>query len=151
MSDSPKDTTPTLSPELVRAVDTATGRVAPADDARAIVIRGAWNDYNAKGRGSTTARRVLRDGVWKWVSAPASSGRFRAADRHDVRHGDVWVGEIVAQYTLGARRLAPDYFYLVWEADKPLLPLEFVRRRDGQYGLTLPGGEVIIITDPAWR
>ena len=150
--------TTTLSPETLRAeairtaTEVAMGRGTIADDAAPIRIRGAQNNYNARGSGSTMARRVLRDGEWKWVSAPASRARLRSGDRHDTQMGDVWVGEIVANYTLGARGTpTPDSFVLVIGGDdKPLQTVPHVKRRDGQYTLTF-GEETLVVSSPAWR
>jgi hypothetical protein len=92
-----------------------------------------------------------------WVSEPASRGRFYASDRHDVKYGDVWPGEIIASYTLGGSR-TPDAWYLVQDSDEPLVRLAASRRRDGRWTLTVPEtdeyqglpGEVVV-PDPYWR
>ena len=97
-----------LRATVLHAWDVAKGQVEGEETARR--IRGALNDYNSRGRGSTMARRVLRDGTWDWVSAPASRGRHLAGDRRDVQWGDVYEGEIIAEYTLGSKRPRPNSF-----------------------------------------
>ena len=132
----------------------ATGKEQIPPTAAPIRARGAANDYNAKGRGSTIARRVLRNGAWEWVSAPASRGRYLASDRKDTQYGNVWIGEVLATYTLGGRgKPEPDNFLLVLGSDDPMFhKLPHTLRRDGQYSLTLPGNdEPLLVTDPAWR
>lgn len=140
---------------MTNAIAIALGTEPIADDAAPIRVVGARNDYNSRGRGSTMARRVLRRGSWEWVSAPTSRGRFLSADRNDKQYGDVWIGEVLAQYTLGGRgRPAPEKFYLVEEPDengKHLQELTHVRRRDGRYTLTLPDDQLLLVSDPAWR
>ena len=136
------------------AVAAAIGQSPIPAEAPPIKIRGAANDYNARGRGSTMARRVLRNGGWEWVSAPASRGRDRADDRQDTQRGNVWPGEIVATYTLGGRgKPEPDNFALVLGAGKSVFhELPHTLRRDGQSALTLPAvSDPLLVPDPAWR
>jgi hypothetical protein len=142
---------------LDHAIAIATGIAAIADDIAPLRIKGAWNDYNARGRGHTTARRVLRDGKWEWLSAPASRGRMRAADRNDMQYGNVWEGEIIAEHIIGARSCEPEQFYLiVCGEDEKLINNELTilkhhARRDGQFAVTLPDDQTITVSNPAWR
>lgn len=133
-----------------RAFEIATGvRKDASDEAQRIL--GAKNDYNSRGNGSTTARRVLRNGSWDWMSASASRGRSLASDRNDTQYGDVYEGEIVAGYTLGSSRPTPDQFWLVINAERPLVKLAHQRIKSG-YRLTREKtGETIDVTDPTWR
>ena len=140
-----------LKGECAAAWAIAVGATPPDPASASIRICGAENDYNARGRGSTMARRVLRGGQWAWVSAPASRGRLRASDRHDATCGDVYVGEIVAQYTLGGSS-TPDVWYLVYGSERPLHRLAATHRRDGRWDLTLDGAEgTVTVADPYWR
>lgn len=144
---------PTVGPITLHAIDVAMGREQIAADAPAIRVKGAANDYNSRGRGSTMARRVLRDGAWQWLSAPASKGRYTSSDRNDVQYGDAWEGEIIAEYTLGGRSAPkPNGWYIVKPHEKPLTIIQSAtKRRDGQWALTLPNGETLVVSDPAWR
>ena len=141
----------TVGPRTAHAIAVLRAEATCQDTA--IEVRGAWNDYNSRGRGCTTARRVLRDGTWQWVSRPASRGRYLAGDRHDVQHGAVYEGEIVATYTLG-RDGALDTMHLVRAISapdqKPLQPLPHVRIKGG-YRLNLPDGTTLDVSDPTWR
>lgn len=153
MTEQMEELSTTVDELVSAAVRVAVGEDAIADDAAPLRIVGASNDYNSRGRGSTMARRVLRDGVWKWLSAPASRGRFLAADRKDTQYGDAWVGEILASYTLGGRGTPrPETFLLVIGGEYKTTQLAFTRRRDGQYSVVLPGrDEKLVVSDPAWR
>jgi hypothetical protein len=136
-----------------RAVDIAAGRIPAPPEDKGVEVWGAKNDYNARGRGHTYVRRVLRGGRWEWVSPPASRGRFLAADRRDVQYGDVYLGEVIAEYTLGGNR-QPDKWFLVDPHDDYIWwALEGTRRRDGQWDLRLSGRQESILTvpDPYWR
>lgn len=117
-------------------------------------IRGAANDYNSRGRGATMSRRVYRGGSWLWVSAPASRGRYLASDRRDVQYGDVYEGEIVAEYTLGQKLPVPSRFWVVVLADeqeKPLKLLSHIKIKSG-YRLSMDGCEESLdVPDPSWR
>lgn len=132
--------------------------VAAADPASpSISIRGAANNYNSRGNGGTMARRVLRNGSWQWVSRPASRGRYLASDRHDAQYGDVYAGEIIAEYTLGGSSI-PDAWYLVYEREvkgtrKTLFTLTATKRRDGRWSLCRKPGDadIILVSDPYWR
>ncbi len=116
-----------------------------------VEIVGAENYYNARGRGYTMTRRVLRDVVWQWVSRPASRGRYYARDRQDVQWGEVWPGEVIAEFRLGES--TPRAWYVVHPREaRKLLRLSGVRLRDGSYRLTHEEYEgEIIVTDPYWK
>lgn len=131
-----------------RAFKIALGDTTIEADENAHEVRGAQNDYNAKGRGSTMARRVLRNGTWEWLSAPASRGRFLASDRKDTTYGEVYEGEIVAQYTLGGDKRA-DKFFVVISAEKPLVEIDATKIKTG-YKLEL-GGMRLDVSDPYWK
>ncbi len=127
----------------------ATGqRPAPAVAGRA--IRGAVNSYDSRGKGATMARRVFRGGAWTWVSRPAARERYLAADRWDTKYGDVWPGEIVAEYTLGGAS-TPDAWHLVSDATPILVALEAQKTKAG-WVLSLPGHDgSVTLPDPYWR
>lgn len=128
----------------------ARGETSADASAPGAEIIGARSDYNSRGRGSTMARRVYRDGAWSWVSEPAR-------DRRDTRYGNVWPGDIVAEYVLGGHRTPTDW-YLIIEGDKPRQKLDARLRRDGQYSLTVHSyddaedvpGE-LVVPHPYWR
>ena len=124
----------------------------PADSGRE--IRGAANDYNARGNGSTMVRRVYRAKEWVWVSKPASKGRYLASDRKDVERGPVYPGEIVAQYTLGGARSPERWWLTVADGEYPLIGLSGRHRRDGQYELSVDAAGytgTVLVPDPYWR
>lgn len=135
------------SPEgLAEAV--LNGDKEPSEEAADII--GASNDYNSRGRGSTMARRILRDGSWEWVSEPASRGRVNVSDRRDMKHGPAYEGEIVAEYILGSSRPKPVGFYIVTRGEKTLQCLPHKKVKSG-YRLTLPSGKTIDVSDPSWK
>ena len=114
---------------------------------------GARNNYNARGRGDTMARRVLRGGKWAWLSSPASQGRYCAADRRDTEYGDVYAGDVLATYTLGQSRPVPDSWRLVCDTVKAadmVCDVAATKTKSG-YRLTLPSGATVDVPDPAWR
>lgn len=154
-----------VGPRTLAAWRLAVGLDRPDQDTRR--IRGAWNDYSARGRGATYARRVLPAGSssWTWVSELPSRGRYLSADRHDVRCGDVCSGDLIAEYTLGGHR-EPDQWRLVVAdgTDSPaLVRLDARRRRDGAWTIRLSrvaAGEAclppevpdsLVVPDPYWR
>lgn len=127
----------------------AKGEATAAEEA--IEITGARNDYNAKGRGSTMARRVLRNGSWEWVSKPASRGRYLAGDRKDATRGDVYEGEIIAEFTLGGSGKPNCFMYASQRESAPLVIFEgFARTKEG-FKLTAKNGESIMVSDPYWK
>lgn len=157
MSESPTQTSPTQ--QAWRRAWEQAWQLAVAGkpgDETACAVRGAVNDYSARGKGTTMARRVFRSGAWAWVSAPASRGRYLASDRRDVKYGYVYEGEIVAEYTLGEGS-EPDAWYVVTRNEKPLQKLAARKVRDGYYVLTaltkdgtlLPGE--VRVSSPYWR
>lgn len=131
----------------------ASGKSARPANSPSIRIVGAKNSYNAKGRGSTMARRVFSGGQWKWVSKPASKGRFLSGDRNDTQRGDVYAGDIVAEYTLGGSNV-PSSVYMVVDGDDGNLVELNVKRTAGGWVLAHPDdpdGDKITIPDGYWR
>lgn len=152
---------PTAQPAPTNAIIDHAMKVARCEEAgidEAVAeIWGASNDYNAKGRGSTEARRVLRNGSWEWLSKPASRGRYLAGDRRDTTYGNVFEGEIVATFTLGGNR-TPSGFSIVakkgWSAEKPdqaIMKLDFVATKSGYRLTRSKTGETIEVSDPYWK
>lgn len=135
-----------------RAWSVLTGATPADPDAPAIAHVGARNDYNARGRGSTTAWRVLRAGAttWSWLSAPASRGRFLAADRSDEQTGEAYEGDLLVKYTLGGRAAPqPERVRLV--SRRGALDLEHRTRRDGSLVVSSPALGEHIVSSPMWR
>jgi len=122
-------------------------------------IWGAKNCYNARGKGDTYVRRVYRNGTWNWLSEPASRGRFLAADRHDVRYGYVYIGDVIAEYTLGSK--TPYAWKLVTgncDGVTKLANLNAVKLKQGKWRLRVASivGEENIpeyfdVSEPYWR
>jgi hypothetical protein len=145
-------------PKTKRAWAIARGE-APAPQESCGQIWGAKNSYNARGRGNTYVRRVYRDGRWQWFSPPASRGRFLAADRKDTKYGDVYIGDIIAEYTLGSR--TPDQWLLIVDGDgewATWVSLDATKLRNGRWRVTVassPGKEDVPgeldVPDPYWR
>jgi hypothetical protein len=70
-----------------------------------------------------------------------------------VQYGYVYVGDVIAEYTLGGHR-EPDHWYMVDpHGDEVWWMLEGTRRRDGQWDLRMPGRQDLLLTvpDPYWR
>jgi hypothetical protein len=142
----------------------ARGEAELPDDAPVLRIWGGKNSYNARGRGSTSARRAYDGRTWRWVAPPTSRGRSYAADRHDTTYGDVYPGEIIAEFTLGERGTpTPHGWYLVRvHPEKPLVLLHAIRRTKQGYVLAInkqgmtpeesaQAYGTIVVPDPAWR
>lgn len=137
--------------------DIASGK-APAPETAVGRVIGAQNDYNARGNGSTMARRVYRGGQWQWLSAPASRGRYLSADRNDTVEGDVWGGDVIATFTLGGRgEPTPDKWQIVRHVPDSEGRITFrvnaARLAGGGYRLTVATrpGESIDVPNPSWR
>jgi len=156
--------TPSLTAETANAWQIARGEAELPKDAPAIRIWGGMNNYNARGRGSTSARRAYDGRTWRWVAPPTSRGRFLAADRHDTTYGDVYPGEVVAEFRLGERGApTPHGWYLVRaHPEKPLVLLHVIRKTHQGYVLSVSRKGVtpeesaqaygtIVVPDPAWR
>lgn len=144
------------------ACDIATG--AAADPAAvAISTRGAWRDVNAKGNGSETYRRALSPGgAWRFVSSERlPRGTFLASDRKATVHGDVYVGDLVADYdrSLRAGKSQGDATHdgkigiVLAPADKgaEILWMDAIRQKDGTWRVILPTGAHLTITPAGWR
>ncbi len=88
-----------ISSATIIACDIATGA---ATDATAVAIgaRGAWRNLNAKGNGSESYRRARSPGQsWRFVSSERlPRGTFLASDRKCAVRGDVFVGDLIADY-----------------------------------------------------
>lgn len=147
----PEAATTTISQRVQSACDIAAGRAEADQAATGAAIVGAKKDLNSKGRGPEWYRMVYRGG-WQYVSDERlPSGRFLAADRRASVHGDVYSGEIVVGHDRGS---PVDVARLVASPNaegKVLVPCEFVRRRDGQLGVTLPDGSLVVLPDPRKR
>lgn len=129
-----------------RAWRIASGDASLAASDEAIEAWGASNDYNSKGNGSTTVRRVLRGGTWQWFSDPASRGRFLASDRKDTKYGSVYEGEVLAWYTLGEKTPRPYHFGLV-ASDGKIIDLDHKAVKSG-YRLSLDEVRTLDVSDP---
>lgn len=144
------------------ACDVATGDAADPT-AVAIGTRGAWRDVNAKGNGSETYRRALSPGgAWRFVSsARLPRGTFLASDRKATVHGDVYVGDLVADYDRSLRggRSQGEATHdgkiglVVAPADKgaEILWMDAVRQKDGTWRVVLPTGAHLTIAPAGWR
>jgi hypothetical protein len=158
-------TTPSTDPlpELVRlACDIATG-AAKVPTAVAIRTKGAWRDLNAKGNGSETYRRALSPGAqWRFVSSERlPRGTFLAGDRKAVVRGDVYVGDLVADYDRGLSRGASKgeakhdgkIGLVVGHADKgaEIEWMDVVRQKDGTWRVILPTGTHLTFPAAGWR
>jgi hypothetical protein len=156
--------TPDSTPDtLVRiACDIANGA---AQDPTAVALRtkGAWRDCNAKGNGSETYRRALSPGgAWRFVSsARLPRGAFLASDRKAIVFGDVFVGDLVADYDRGLSRGASKgeathdgkVGLVIGPADKgaEIEWLDAVRQKDGTWRVILPTGAHLTIARGDWR
>jgi hypothetical protein len=126
--------------------DYAAGRAAIPDDAEPQQIRVASKDYNARGRCREHWYRVaLRGGEWVYFEGSLPVGNYLAADRRATLHGDVYVGELIAQHDRGG---PIDVVYLVTGGDDVIQILEWRKRRDGQLAITLPDGTEVLAPNP---
>jgi hypothetical protein len=149
--------------ELVRiACDIATG-AAQDPTAVAIRVRGAWRDLNAKGNGTETYRRALSPGgSWRFVSATRlPRGTFLAADRKASVRGDVYVGDLLADYDRSLRggssqgEAAHDgkVGLVIGPSSKgaEIEWMDVVRQKDGTWRVILPTGAHLTIPAAGWR
>jgi hypothetical protein len=170
-NDNAEQTTATAEPataisEAVRlACDIATGSARdPA--AVAIITRAAWRDLNAKGNGTETYRRALSPGgAWRFVSNDRlPRGTFLAGDRKAVVRGDVYVGDLLADYDRGLSRGASSgeakhdgkIGLVVGHHDGKVLKediewMDVVRQKDGTWRVILPTGAHLTFPAAGWR
>lgn len=149
--------------ELVRlACDIATGA---ATDPTAVAIRteAAWRDLNAKGNGSETYRRALSPGgAWRFVSSERlPRGTFLAGDRKASIRGDVFIGDLIADYdrslrggaSQGEARHDGKVGLVISPADKgaEIEWMDVVRQKNGTWRVILPTGAHLTIPAAGWR
>lgn len=152
--------------EAVRlACDLATGAVSdPA--AVAIDARGSWRDLNAKGTGDETYRRALSPGgSWRFVSADRlPRGTFLACDRKAVVRGDVYVGDLLADYdrslsrgkSTGEAKHDGKIGLVVGATEGHLAKddiewMDVTRQKDGTWRVILPTGAHLTFAPAGWR
>lgn len=150
--------------ELMRiACDIATG-VASDPTASAIRMRGSWRDLNAKQNGSETYRRALSPGrAWRFASSEKLPyATFLAGDRKAVVYGDVFVGDLLADYDraiAGGRSKGAAVFdgkigIVVGVLPSGKADIEWcdtTKQKDGMYRVILPTGAHHNVADPSWR
>jgi hypothetical protein len=149
--------------ERVRlACDIATGTVKDPT-AVAIKTRGSWRDLNAKGNGSETYRRALSPGgLWRFVAAERlPRGTFLASERGACMRGDVFVGDLIADYERSLRRGSSegaarhdDKIGLVTghaPKDAEVEWMDVVRQKDGTWRVILPTGAHLTFAPAGWR
>lgn len=145
------------------ACDLATG-AAKDPTANAISTKGAWRDLNAKGNGDETYRRALSPGgVWRFVSRERlPPGTFLAGDRKASVRGDVYPGDLVADYERSLRGgrsqgeanhdgkvglvIGPHP-----EGGAKIEWMDVTRQKDGSWRVILPTGAHLTFASPAWR
>jgi len=153
----------TISLAIQCACDIATG-AASDPTAGAIRTKGAWRDLNAKGNGTETYRRALsHGGAWRFVSPERlPRGTFLAADRGAVVRGDVFVGDLVADYDRSLRggksqseaRHDGQLGLVIGPAETGgavIKWMDAIRQKDGTMRVVLPTGAHLTVVDPGWR
>ncbi len=149
--------------ELVRiACDIATG-AAKDPAANAIRTKGAWRDLNAKGNGSESYRRALSPGGrWRFAASERlPRGTFLASDRKACVRGDVYVGDLVADYDRSLRGGASQggathdgrVGLIVGPADKgaEIVWMDAIRQKGGTWRVILPTGAHLTFPAAGWR
>ena len=144
------------------ACDLATGAVSdPA--ANAIRARGSWRDLNAKGNGKETYRRALSPGgSWRFVAAGRlPRGTFLASDRQACERGDVFVGDLIADYERMLSRGRSDgeaqhdgKIGIVTGTKGGGADIEWLdvtRQKDGTWRVILPTGAHLTFAPAGWR
>jgi hypothetical protein len=166
MIDSTSNTTAEATPAVTEAVrlacDIATGTASdPA--AVAISARGAWRDLNAKGNGNETYRRALSPGgSWRFVASDRlPRATFLASDRKAAVRGDVYVGDLVADYERSLRHSASQgeakhdgKVGIVTGRQGPGAEIEWMdvsRQKDGTWRVILPTGAHLTFAPAGWR
>lgn len=144
------------------ACDIATG-AAKDETATAIRAKGAWRACNAKGNGSETYRRALSPGgAWRFVSSERlPRGTFLAADRNCTVRGDVFVGDLVADYdrslshgkSTGEAKHDGKIGLVTGPADKgaEIEWMDVARQKNGTWRIILPTGAHLTIPAAGWR
>lgn len=154
-----------ISETVKIACDIATG-TATDDSAVAARSRGSWRDLNAKGNGTETYRRALSPGgTWRFVAAERlPRGTFLAADRGACVRGDVYVGDLIADYDRGLRggtsqgeaRHDGKVGLVVSHHDGKLMKsdiewMDVVRQKNGTWRVILPTGAHLTMPSADWR
>lgn len=155
--------TPAPSEAVRLACDLATGTLMDPT-ASAIRARGAWRDLNAKGNGTESYRRALSPGgAWRFVSRDRlPRGTFRAADRKATVYGDVYAGDLLADFdrslrggrsTGEAQHDGKIGLVIGHDANGELAIrwLDCARQKDGTVRVILPTGAHLTIASPEWR
>jgi hypothetical protein len=145
------------------ACDIATG-AAIDHTATAIRVKGAWRDLNAKGNGTETYRRALTPaGSWRFVASERlPRGTFRAADRGAKVCGDVYPGDLVADYERSLRGGASQgeaksdgrVGLVIRRNDEGKVVIKWMdvaRQKDGTWRVILPTGAHLTIQPADWR
>jgi hypothetical protein len=162
--DPPEDgeVNPIIAERVVAACDVATG--AAADPAAvAISTKGSWRDLNARGNGTETYRRALSPGgAWRFVAEERlPRGSLLASDRKALVRGDVFVGDLVADYERSLRGGASQG-EAVHDGKVGLVVgstgrgaeiewMDIYRQKDGTWRVVLPTGAHLTFPGPAWR
>jgi len=154
-------TTPTEVGPLTRiACAIALGEVSDPS-AVAMSLRGAWRGANAKGNGSETYRRVMSPGSgWRFLGGRLPAGCYLARDRKAVTRGNVYIGDLIVDYTRGLRggRSTGDavcdgkiglVIGLV-DGEIEIDWMDIVTQRDG-VRIILATGSHLTVPSPAWR
>jgi hypothetical protein len=155
----------TIDSQLALACALASGGVSPDEAAAAIRVIAAKKDLSAKGSGEESYRRRLPAGetAWEWISDERlPRGHFRASERRAEVRGDVFPGDLLAWFSRQIKGGASqgeatiDSFQLVIGVlsdgrARVSKALEYTKRRDGKFAVTLPDGSVMVVNSPAWR
>lgn len=151
-----------ISEAIVIACDIATG-AATDPAAVAISTSGSWRNLNAKGNGTETYRRALSPGgAWRFVASDRlPRGTFLAADRKCRISGDVFAGDLVADYDRslskgrsdGEARHDGKIGLVIGPADKgaEIEWVDVVRQKDGTWRVILPTGAHLTFPPAGWR
>jgi hypothetical protein len=157
------DPAPAMTERMRCSCDIATGA---AIDPAAVAIRakGAWRDLNAKGNGTETYRRALSPGgSWRFVASDRlPRGTFLAADRKALARGDVYVGDLVADYdrslsrgvSQGEAQHDGKVGLVTGEAAKGgalVAWMDVARQKDGTWRVILPTGAHLTFASAGWR
>jgi hypothetical protein len=138
---------------IFRAAAIAAGRVRPSGVAYS--LRAAVKHYSCRGhRHEHWARVVWRPqfGRWRWLYF---GGRQLSVNkRKDYVMGDVWPGEIIAQYDFTAPFTNPAAVMAAFLVlgNGTLCPLRFLSRR-ANLSVQLPNGRVLVLPEVRtnWR
>lgn len=164
MQSSAEQITETAAPsEAIRiACDIATG-AAKDDTATAIRTKAASRACNAKGNGSETYRRALSPGgKWRFVSSERlPRACFLAGDRNCKIFGDVFAGDLVADYGRSISRGASTgeakhdgQIGLVLgptDGGAEIEWMDAVRQKNGTWRVILPTGAHLTVPGAGWR